>query len=180
MVQNPIYDGPVYESVRRQFDNLTITTERTASGEGNTLSDRPCNSEVSCPNSSEKSVRYVDQPVQMASKNIRSMSFRSGSSPLSSSSGSNPRSTSVSIPFTSKKTGKERNKLHLTLTLNESDLNAAAESHDNQKSAIRSTNPVALMDVDKNYMVMSPISVLSGSPNAVLEWSPEDAQKYKE
>ena len=177
MVQNPIYDGPVYESVRRQFDNLSTTTERTAADEGNTLSDRPCNSKISSSNSSEKSIRYVNQPVQMASKNFRSMSFGSGSPSLSSAAGSNPRSTSVSIPFTSKKTGKERNKLHLTLTLTENDLNATAESH---KPVIRSTNPVALMDVDKNYMVMSPISVLSDSPNAVLEWSPEDTQKYKE
>lgn len=181
MIHNPIYDGPVYESVHRQFEALTLSTPQAADN----CDEQPYNSEASTPTSSEKSVRYVDQPFQRPD-NVRSKSFISKSPLISSDQGTTAqRSTSVSIPCVPKKTGKERNKLHLTLTLTGIDLDATNEPHpQSQIQANKATNAAAaqLTDVDDNYLLMSPIGVLSGIGN--IEWSepsPEDStQKYKE
>ena len=179
MVPNPIYSGPLYESVQPHFETLT-SVMALSSGE------QQCSSRASTPSSSEKSVRYVDPPSH--SPKNRSKSFASSgpshsSMPISDTSNI-ARSTSVSIPAI-KKSGKQRNKLNLTLTLTGTDLTGTTGVQNSQSSTsepISAVNPVVLMDVDDNYTVMSPVagrSVLAG----MAEWSelsPEDTDKYKE
>ena len=180
MVHNPIYNGPVYESVQTQFE--TLTKQGTS-----TSNTSACNSQPSTPTSSEKSIRYVDPPssAHQASK-IRSKSFLSHPSAPESDTDNIPRCTSVSIPVI-KKIPKQRNKLHLTLTLTGTDSAVAIEAHDHNAQnctakTISAVNPVVLRDVDDNYTVMSPAA---GRRTLVDmdEWSelsPEDTEKYKE
>lgn len=190
MVPNPIYDGPVYESVRTQFDSLTSTTLKDVGMADNSV----CNSQPGSPTTvSDNSVRYVDPPVAAAVQmsKIRSNSFVT-SIPLPSSARSDdpqsaPRATSISIP-TTKKNGKERNKLHLTLTLTGNDLNITAEpqmdQNENNPTVVTGVaNQVVKADVDDNYTTMSPAGVLLpySQKRVLCELSPEDiAQKYKE
>ena len=175
MVHNPIYDGPVYESVQPKFETLT----KQATSTSNTSA---CNSQPSTPTSSEKSIRYVDPPssAQQESK-TRSKSFLSHPPPRESDTENIPRSTSVSVPVIK----KQRNVLNLRLTLPVSDSICASGSRSAQSSTaepISAVNPIVLRDVDDNYTVMSPVaghSVLIG----MAEWSelsPEDTDKYKE
>ena len=126
MVHNPIYDGPVYESVHAQFESLTSTTLQTAGISNNSA----CNSQPSTPTTaSDNTVRYADPPCHIPK--IRSNSFVTNTSAYPSAPVSDaknvPHSTSVSIP-TPKKNGKARNKFHLTLTLERNDLDATASS----------------------------------------------------
>ena len=183
MVHNPIYDGPVYESVHQQFNTLcaTILQDSLAS---DASANRPCNSQTSTPTSSEKSIRYVDPPssAHQASK-IRSKSFISHPSAPEGDTENIPRCTSVSVPVI-KKIPKQRNKLHLTLTLTGTDSTVAtgSDDHNAQNKPVSAVNPIVLRDVDDNYTVMSPAAgrcTLVGTD----EWSglsPEDTEKYKE
>ena len=172
MVHNPIYDGPVYESVQPQFDTLTTATKQAL--ESTTLSaNQTRTGPPSLQKNSLKPVRYLDQSIQHSQ--LRSQSF----SHSSSSDNDNPRSLSVSVPtarvMALKKNGKERNKFHLTLTLNGSDLSPATDV-DNKKglsTAVPGTSVAA--DVDENYTVMSPIT-----GTGMVELSPEDTEKYNE
>ena len=173
MVNNPIYDGPVYESIHRQFDSLTSTTLQAArvSDSENSL-NQCCNSQAST--SSEKSDRYVDPPVQPPKP--RSKSFVSIDHTHCSISACNtagvPRSTSISVPTITKKTGKQRNKLNLKLALNG---NHSAES-DKTCGQISAVNPMLRGNEEDNYTVMSPARQF-GKWNEI---SPEDTDKYKE
>ena len=190
MVHNPIYDGPVYESVQQQFNTLTATTSR-ASNISDTSTNHPCNSQPSTPTSSEKSTRYVGPPssADQLSK-IRSKSFLSHPSPsvrdLESDTENIPRSASVSDPVI-RKTQRQRNVLNLRLTLAGADSSSATVSRNAQISTdepISAVDPIVVQsrDVDDNYTVMSPASgrgALLGKP----EWSelsPEDTKKYQE
>ena len=119
MVNNPIYDGHVYEIVQQQFETLTATTlKATEISNCDNSVYQICSSQPSTPMSSEKSVRYVDPPVQSPNL-MQSKSFVSSEHTLSPNL---PRSTNVnSVPVT-KKTGK--NKLNL-------DRNASSDLDDN-------------------------------------------------
>ena len=184
MVQNPIYDGPVYESVHPQFETLASATKQAASI-SNTSIDQPCNSQPSTPTSSEKSIRYVDPPSSVLVSKPRSKSFLSHPSAPESDTENIPRSTSISVPVI-KKIGKQRNKLNLTLTLTGTDSTGATGSHNAQNSTaepISAVNPIVLRDVDDNYTVMSPAGRGALVGTADSEWSelsPEDTDKYKE
>ena len=178
MVHNPIYDGPVYESVQQQFNTLTATTLNAS----DTSADHPCSSQPSTPTSSEKSIRYVDPPTPAQISKTRILSHPSAPE---SDTENIPRSTSVSVPVI-KKSGKQRNKLNLTLTLTGTDSTGATGSHNAQDSTaepILAVNPVVLRDVDDNYTVMSPAGRGALVGMADHEWSelsPEDTDKYKE
>lgn len=176
MVNNPIYDGPVYESIHRQFDSLTSTTLRAAQilDSDNSLNHSQAST---C---SEKSDRYVDPPVQAPKP--RSKSFVSSDHTHSSIStceaGNVLRSTSVSVP---KKTGKQRNILNLTLTLNRNHSAEQDVMQTNHKTCgqISAVNPVLRVDEEDNYTVMSP----AGQCIRNAKWSeisPEETDKYKE
>ena len=122
MVHNPIYDGPIYENVQRHFDTLTATVKQDLSLSNTSASDSPRPGSSTPPyvgsnNNSQKMARYLDRPIQP-----RSQSLSHPSTPDNN----NPKSTSVCAQAATgvmglKKNGKERNKLHLTLTLNENE-----------------------------------------------------------
>lgn len=164
MVHNPIYAGPVYESVQSQFESLTSTTQQAAGITDNSA----CNNQSSTTTTVyDSTVRYADPPVQRSK--IRSNSFVS-IPPHSSTSNSDAenvsQSTRITIPAINKN-GKERNKLHLTLPYIGHNLNINAEPQPSQNhnplSIDKEMNQVVLIDADENYTVMSPVGVLANS-----------------
>ena len=181
MVPNPIYSGPLYESVQPRFDALTSIT-------ASTCEEQQSNSRASTPSSSEKSVRYVDPPSHSPKKQSKLFlsSGLSHSSMPASDASYIARSTSVSIPAVKKsEKQRNRNKLNLTLTLTGTGSTGTTTAHNAQISTagpISAVNPVVLRDVDDHYTVMNPVaghSVLAG----MAEWNelgPEDTDKYKE
>lgn len=146
MIPNPIYggdeaeSGPVYDSIRPQYETLVaVAPSQTSSLPGTSRNDEL---------DEDKTVRYVGQP-QLQPSQLRSMSFASSS--VSDGNGDRPavpptppRSTSVSITnaraMALKKNGQERNKLHLTLQLDESGSENLSEK------------------IDESYIVMSPVN----------------------
>ena len=194
MVNNPIYDGPVYESVQPQFETLTTSTLQ-AEAVVDTSANQPCNVSQSNSSTSEdkpqNTVRYVDQPInssQLQSKLFHFMHISMLQQYMDR--GLVPGSSSVSVPVTRmmalKKNGKERNKLHLTLSLGGSEPRHPTANDLTSTTMLRPVpmacvNPAVLCNVDEYYTVMSPAGVLAGSLNAGWsELSPEDTEKYKE
>ena len=189
MVHNPIYDGPVYESVPEQrFDSLTSVFKQDLSSSSTSACDSPDPYSSLSPDnilindSSHKNPRYLDRPIQP-----RSLT-QSLARNLSDHDSNATRSVSVSVPNNTrlmalKKNGKERNKLHLTLTLNnqdDSDTSPASIPLSFATPGNKCLNPVisSRPEVDEYYYtVMSPVT---DSVNQVVELSPEDTEKYKE
>ena len=194
MVHNPIYDGPIYESVIQDFNTLqSSTSEAVASAHTN--DSKPQES----PPPDNNSVRYLDEPIQPRMKvdNARSSSCHSRALGLTT------RSASVSIP--SKRTTQERNKLQLTLSLGSTAAltsNMLGErknrengvmTHSLNGSAVTIHHPTApkfipaiaiVSSQDENYTVMSPAgtrtAMLGSLENGFGELSPEDTEKYRE
>ena len=195
MVHNPIYDGPVYESVQPHFDTLTATVKQDLSLSNTSASNSPPRSSTppntGSTNNSQRMVRYLDQPIQ-----LRSQSLSHPSTPDNN----NPRSTSGMCAQTArvtglKKNGKERNKLHLTLTLNGSEsgnsTSGAPQCGKDENVVLAGDLPgnqggnkkrAVVSDGDENYTVMSPIKRKDSGNigGGVIELSPEDTIKYKE
>lgn len=195
MVHNPIYDGPVYESVQPHFDTLTATVKQDLSLSNTSASNSPPRSSTppntGSGNNSQRMVRYLDQPIQ-----LRSQSLSHPSTPDNN----NPRSISTVCAQAArvtglKKNGKERNKLHLTLTLNGSEsgnsTSGAPQCGKDEDVVLAGNLPgnpqggnkkrAVVSDSDENYTVMSPIKRKdSGNIGGVVELSPEDTIKYKE
>lgn len=190
MVHNPIYDGPVYESVRPHFDTLTTSVKKDLSPSNTSASNgsRPGSStppNAGNGNNSQKMARYLDRPIQP-----RSQSLSHPSTPDNN----NPRSTSVCAQSATramglKKNGKERNKLHLTLTLNGSEsANPASGAPCRKEEAVLAGDLLGndgdkravTTDGDENYTVMSPIKRKDSGNIGMTELSPEDTDKYKE
>ena len=191
MVHNPIYDGPVYESVQPHFDTLTASVKQDLSLSNTSASNSPPRS--SSPpdtgnNNSQRMVRYLDRPIQP-----RSLSLLHPSTPDNN----NPSAIGVPAAQTTpstramglKKNGKERNKLHLTLTLDENESANPAfgvSSRKEEETMLVGDVPGNKRDVtsdgDENYAVMSPIKRKDGGNiiGGMTELSPEDTDKYKE
>lgn len=161
MVHNPIYDGdgPVYESVQNhpsqsrdtasQYDNIHCT-EATY-----TIQD----------NSHPSGNRYVDQPVHFH-KNMLVHTDKTTNDPLSTSTNALKCSTCDSMLSTQKmalkKNGQERNKLHLTLPLHESDSIPMNEI----RNAFSKSNEFQAKVVDETYTVMNPAGAVFLTPNS--------------
>ena len=148
MVHNPIYDGPVYDSVQPQF--RTPTVDKLQAIATNSSSPTCTHTSPPIPNNS---VCYFDQSSPHPSQSFSHSLLGDNNSQCS---------TSVSVPavraMALKKNGKERNKLHLSLTLDGYSAGNAA-----------------------SYMVMSPLPSVPGSLKAgMIELSPEDTEKYNE
>ena len=156
MVPNPIYGrddeetGPVYDSIRPQYEILAAVSPTAASGVVESTDDK------SDPNT----VRYVQQPTLPPSLQLRSQSF------VDTTYDANgvvvPRSHSVSIPPNApraasiKKNGQERNKLGLTLTLNGGGVPAIAEGMVSESSRESTTHTDTVVgEADEIYIVMS-------------------------
>ena len=190
MVHNPIYDGPVYESVQPHFDTLTATVKQDLTFSNTSASNSPPRSSspsnTGSENSSHKTVRYLDQPIQPRSLSLSHPSTPDNSNPTSRSSVSAHATRVMGL----KRNGKERNKLHLTLTLDgkesanpafdvpcrkEEDVELAGDLPGNERAVAS--------DADENYSVMSPIKGnVDGNIGGMImtELSPEDTDKYKE
>ena len=176
MVHNPIYSGPVYESVRPQLRTLSV--ERSSS----TSSGNPCSSPLANNNTAlqDKGNCYVDPPSRSGntlqhSAQPRSKSFVHNGHPHSATQATGDenntlRSQSVSVTTTRRKS-KERNKFHLTLSLGHDGNDTTIK-----KESVSCVNPIVLREVDENYAIMSP----AGTARGLLSLSPEDTEKYKE
>ena len=191
MVHNPIYDGPVYESVQPHFDTLTSSVKQDLSlCNTNSASNSPPGSltppNVGNGNNSQKTVRYLDQPLQLRSQSLSQHPFTRDN---------NLRSMSVCGPANArvmalKKNGKERNKFHLTLTLGgNKSMNPTSGATDEKESTTILAGDLpgsdgktvfTTSDGDENYTVMSPIKGKDSANHGVIELSPEDTDKYKE
>ena len=194
MVHNLIYNGPVYESVlERRFDSLASFSKQEFSSSSTSAcnSPGPCNTTPPDTDNFHKNLRYLDRPMQP-----RSQSLSQPSSDLNNTS----QSITVSVPATTrmmalKKNGTERNKLHLTLTLNNqnetypnagtSDVHpsvsaVAAYNNMSGKKTSSSMNPAmtSSSNLDANYTIMSPVT--GSVKTEATGLSPEDTEKYKE
>ena len=152
MVHNPIYDGdgPVYESVQNQ---LEINNESESQSE-NTRDRQYDNLRLSWSDTA----RYVDvdPPIhlQYLSMNAASNTSDSVNSPIN-------KSDSVSMPLTAPmvmENGQERNKLHLTLSL---DGKGFSDNHTSTvaPNSMSQVHAAAPEDVDEPYTIMSPAGV---------------------
>ena len=162
MVHNPIYDGPVYESVRPQFETLTGTLVQT-SDHSDCLTSTPTTSLPPC-SSLNNTARYIDQPSQ-----FRSKSFSSNVRTSAPCDTTQPTNASVSTNVTDLKNEEE---LHLTLFFINSD--HAVGAHENvikasedassvivpRSEPLELVDPVVLSDKEESYTVMSPTGTL--------------------
>ena len=192
MVHNPIYDGPLYESVlERHFDSLASVSKHDYSSSNSSAcnSPGPYNSispDTVLQDNFHKNTRYLDRPIHQRSQVLPQHS---------SDSNNTSQSTTASVPaiMALKKNGKERNKLHLTLPLNNQNETCpnpgASDVHPSASTAAVNVsgskmpscmNPVMTFccNVDANYTVMSPVA--RSMKAEVVELSPEDTEKYKE
>ena len=200
MVHNPIYDGPVYESVQPHFDSLTSVTKQDLSSSNTSACNSPPPScSTSTPpntlgNSLQANVRYLDRPVHGIQSHIqRSLSL---SNPTTPDNDTNQLTMSTQVPtqrsMALKKNGKERNKLHLTLTLVGANDEANTKQPAVSKDAVLGPSRDRSMTVpgvqvgrgprssgDDNYSVMKPLAG-SGMNTVITELSPEDTEKYRE
>ena len=163
MVNNPIYDGdgPVYESVQTQYETNNATESNMPQSVD--AIDRQYDN---LQQSFSDTARYVDPPGQLQYLHTTNTAFEvnnSGNAPLS-------RSASESVPpatrvMALKRNGRERNKLHLTLSLggNNSFNNSNGEI---APKPVPKTSAIAPTDMEEAYTVMSPASVLCRSLNS--------------
>lgn len=86
LVTNPIYDGPVYESVLTHFEALTANTQQTNYEKSETateLSNHNIFSMQSIPDTTHSApVRYVDRPVQMSKIHLENNRNDGSTSPI--------------------------------------------------------------------------------------------------
>ena len=141
-IHNPIYDGngPVYESVQTQLEGNIDTELNISQSEDTTDRQYYDNLRISL----NDTVRYIDPPVS-----------NSVNTPIN-------RSASVSMQQTTprlmvlKKNGQERNKVHLTLSL---DGNDSSNGHTSVIAPKQIPKMCAIAPADEPYTVMSPASV---------------------
>ena len=186
MITNPIYDGPVYETVRQQYNPLDSSNSTTP----NSSPTAPLNDPAHYSN--DPTIHQVEQQVR---RNTLPISPRQPvprvMSPLA---GTSFRSASISGNTTYKRPRRERNKLHLTLSLGNNRqssnpvLNGGeSETPVDKKSPIATHNisqviPQALEE-DENYTVMSPAGNRGFGSSLNGGWgdiSPELTNKYRE
>ncbi len=162
MVPNPIYSGPLYETVPQGYNPLCSSASTTPDSSPTT----PNNSSIHYtlnPTSRPDIVDLVRQNSLPTHPNERIPS------PLTRTS---YRSSSISSNSTIRKPQHERNKLHLTLSL------GMSEKERDKNTSVKQR--VSVLSDDANYTVMSPVvigrfeSSLSGG---WAETNPEMASK---
>ncbi len=174
MIENPIYSGPVYETVPQGYNPLCSSASTTPDSSPTTPIN--CNIHYTAnPTSRTDIIDLVRKNTLPTQPNDRILS------PLA---GTSYRSSSLSGNSTVKRPHSERNKLHLTLSLGRSHKEAdqnGTEKGGAKKSGSGSGGP--LSEEDANYTVMSPaISRTFGSSlnGGWGETNPEVTSKYKE
>ena len=178
MITNPIYDGPVYESVRQQYNPLNSSTSTTPDSSPTAPLNDPARY------SNDPTIHQVDQ----VRRNTLSISPRQPVprviSPLAATSF---RSASISGNTTYKHPRRERNKLHLTLSLGNNEISSNPVLDGGKTGTLDKKSPIVPqtipLEVDENYTVMSPArnrgfgSSLNGGWGEI---SPELTNKYHE
>ena len=173
MVTNPIYSGPVYETVPQGYNPLSSSASTTPDSSPTTpLND---NSRYNInPTSRTDILDLVRRNTLPNQPNGRVMS------PLA---GTSYRSSSLSGNTTVKHPPRERNKLHLTLSLgnsNDRDQNESEVGPSTRKNGSGNVGPIS---EDENYTIMSP-AVNHGFGSSINgawgEVSPELTSKYQE
>ena len=178
MVHNPIYDGPIYDSVHLQFESLTAATRDTEQS-----SNSSCHQHTTADNS--LAAHYVDKPIILTSH----IQKRPSSSHTHNSAVSDIASQSESGCMQGTLTeddGEEQRKLHLTIPIDfemssrqcmsnagPSILTEEEEStgpgQESQNSALRfiplacGVNPASPSGVEEMYTLMSPTGTITGS-----------------
>lgn len=171
MVTNPIYDidGPMYESIQQQFDNTNhgANTEAVSTPpqvQNHYVIDLPGN------NSSPKTPKYIESPGTAAATPTDTTPLVNLVPPtrMALPTDMDPP-TGVALT-----TAKERNKLHLTLTLHEGEL-FVPKSSTNRNSGIARHGTLSPDltskegDDDDNYTFMSPPEKAQEEKNSTLE-----------
>lgn len=173
MVPNPIYDGPMYESIHQQFNKVVHTPNSDCA--------------LLTPSPSPTSPHYVRDLKQYENMDLPSAPT-SASSPapestlalnLASSVLSPSPITEASLipPIFNSKTPKERNKLQLTLNLNNLEVHGSTCS--SERASRRRANTIEYGDrlgtgssfrgrcvtapsIDDNYITLSPFGTVPG------------------
>lgn len=175
MVHNPIYDGPVYESVPSQFETPTTTSLQAA-----------------FQDSAQDTIRYTDQPSQPQK---RSLSSNAHAHSLAHEYGNDATTTAARMMVLKKDGhGQQQNELNHTLFCDLGHTTGTSKAMKDptvkeklQKSHVASsadvlrpshvhTECLTLSSVDETYTVMNPAGTLTDSSCAGWdELSPEDA-----
>lgn len=158
MVNNPIYDGPLYETVQQEYTPTNSPTPDTA------------RERLSSPSQCDSPVRYSNGPSNIVpNPNPPPMPFdQSAPRGISQLALSSFRSASVSENRTCNPPAarREHNKLCLTLSLSNSQPPHSEHPHIEAKRAEKNApgvptrvniDPLVPCPVDESYIVMSPV-----------------------
>lgn len=173
MVNNPIYSGPVYESIQPKLDTLTATQQHQVSS----VATQPSSNRPACSPNAEGTVRYVDQPVHASPLQSKSFVSIHSSAPSSGNAANILQSESVSTQAT-KKNQKQRNKFHLTLSLGGNDPDCGTDVTSGSSLPAKSEGQASPMAcINPVVHVLSDAGMLNAGYDEI---SPEDTEKYTE
>ena len=174
MITNPIYSGPVYETVHQGYNPLSTSASTTPDSSPTT----PLNDDVSRYNINPTSRTDI---IDLVRRNtLPSQSNGRVVSPLA---GTSYRSSSISGNTTVKHPPKERNKLHLTLSLGNNKEGSQNEHEIVPNSGKNGSGNVRPISEDENYTIMSPAANRGFGSSINGGWgevSPELTSKYQE
>lgn len=176
MVHNPIYDGPVYESVECPVETHT-NQQATGIDDMSGAPNHSMSHTFTPPNNLLGTPRYVDQPKDFQTSQFQSKTFFPKVHTLAShNAASSSQSTSTfSEPkrvMAIKRSGQQHNKLQFTDTSHNSGNNARStalvqgsllgtvELRSEQAMCV---NQTLLSDLEESYTVMSPAGSLARS-----------------
>ncbi len=173
MIENPIYSGPVYETVPQGYNPLCSSASTTPDSSPTT----PLNNNIhftSNPTSRTDIIDLVRRNTLPTQPNDRILS------PLA---GTSYRSASLSGKSTVKRPHCERNKLHLTLSLGRSKKEADQNDTEEKGGTKRGSGSGPLSEEDDIYTTMSPAASRTFGSSLNRGWgeiSPEITSKYKQ
>ena len=180
MVDNPIYDGRVYESIHTQLDTLGSPTVQITDGFDN--NDEPYNTAPTY-SSKEAALEECDRSTILYNVDLprsKSLVFKN-LSVLSDDASNISRTTSVSVPFI-KMSGKQQNKHKSTIDLTGDDLvgldNTETKGAALSSDLVSSVNSTVHADMNENYVIMRPAGAIT-SVRRLGELYPKDTDiKY--
>ena len=189
MIENPIYSGPVYETVPQGYNPLCSSASTTPDCSPTTpLNDNihctanptyrttPLNDNIHCT----ANPTYRTDIIDLVCKNT--LPTQPNDRILSPLAGTSYRSSNLSGNSTEKRPHHERNKLHFTLSLRR---NKEADQNGTDKNGTkkRGSGSGPLSEEDANYTVMSPAVSRTFGSSLNGGWgktNPEVTSKYKE
>jgi len=154
MVTNPIYSGPVYETVPQGYTSIPLNSPSSAKADSPTPNSSPESNRYDLNPTSRTDILDLVRKTNKTTSPLTETSFRSASS-----SGNNAH--------------RERNKLHLTLSLGAN----SNKSHGEVTRAKRASDKIV---DDENYTIMSPVNGRMSLTGAWGESSSEMIGKSQE